>query len=63
MQFAIRRYFSSTHKSSLKTLLEKEVIPQRKESNSKSIQNSQLSEKNMEKKLLLKSKSMMLSLV
>ena len=37
MQFAIRRYFSTTQKSTLKTLLEKEVIPQRKESNSKVI--------------------------
>jgi len=32
MKFAIRRYFSTAQKSNLKTLLEKEVIPQRKES-------------------------------
>ena len=56
MQFAIRRYFSSSHNSNLKTLLEKEVIPQRKESKSIHIQNLPPSEKNTEKKLSLRSK-------
>lgn len=51
MQFLARRFFSSHSPNSLRTILEKEVIPARKESTLEVIQNSPPSENYMERRL------------